>query len=453
MIGPVQRKVLVTRLLVAATVLGGCVSSPVTPTPSSATSQAGSPPASPAAVGTATAFPTGTATPTLTPRSAPADGPTATTREISPSPRAVPTSAATPSASSFGPTGWRPFDDLTAGALETIVLDHPGPLSASSGQVVAWNGGFYIGLGEDGGVLTSVDGRQWSDIPGVTAWQVSAAGSRLFGWGGGYWWWTDDGVQWSRREFDRVFTAEEPNYAFVNAVSGAASDLYAVGGIIHPPCSADGCPPCSGVGCPLAGAVWRSDDGEDWERIDIGDYLGPWTQDEEVEWELVELVATPDRLVILGNESYSEAWASWVSADGRDWTRMPWPSAAEWGVSLGGGDRVFALSYRDREYRLLELSDSGWIERELLARDEIIGFAALAETPVGSVLAGTKHLAFTTKPLLWASIDGVAWGSVTAPEDEGWLTSIAATENHIVIAGGVGPRDPSPSNLAFWITP
>jgi hypothetical protein len=288
------------------------------------------------------------------------------------------------------------------------------------------------------------------DIPALTAWQVAPAGSRLFGWGGEYWSWTDDGVQWSRRRFDRVFTAEEPNSsAFVNAVGGAASDLYAVGGIIYPPCGGDG--------CPHEGAAWRSDDGEDWERIDIGEYLGPWTEDEEVEWELLDLVATPDRLVILGHEFISESWTSWVSRDGSEWSRVPLPPSGEFQwitIADGGGERVFAFSVSDdQDSDVLELTDTGWLTRASFAserRNAAPALVALATTPVGYVLVGSEPA--TDSPLLWASTDGATWRRVPAPED-GWVESIAVTENHIVIAGGVGPGDPSQSNLAFWVTP
>jgi hypothetical protein len=428
-------------LPVAATLLSGCLSSPVSPTPSPSISHTLPPTASPATVARATDSPVATVGAT-----------SSTTSTVSPSPRALATSAPTASPWRFVPTGWQPFDDLAAGELETIVLDHPGPHSRWSGQVVAWNGVFYIGLGPDGGVLTSVDGRQWSDIPALTAWQVAAAGSRLFGWGGEYWWWTDDGVQWSRRRFDRVFTAEEPNYAFVNAVGGAASGLYAVGGIIYPQCGGDG--------CPLEGAAWRSDDGEDWERIDIGEYLGPWTEDEEVEWELLDLVATPDRLVILGNDFISESWTSWVSRDGSEWSRVPFPPTprqddfARITIANGGGERVFALrGFDEQDSGVLELTDTGWLTRASFAserRNAAPALVALATTPGGYVLAGSEPA--TDSPLLWASTDGDTWRRVPAPDD-GWVESIAVTENHIVIAAGVGPGDPSRSNLAFLVTP
>jgi len=157
---------------------------------------------------------------------------------------------------------------------------------------VAWGWDRFVAVGERGAILTSPDGRVWTDRsrPGWdTFTAVAFAAGRFVAVG------TDvlssaDGVSWTPW-LDKV------GVRFINAVAGSGEEFVAVGDVE---------------------SVLRSDDGLTWSKVDAG------LSDLPLDAWLGDVIWAGSQFVAVGNRSSTLGTGGVVlrSPDGRVWTRV-----------------------------------------------------------------------------------------------------------------------------------
>lgn len=150
-------------------------------------------------------------------------------------------------------------------------------------------------------------------------------------------------------------------------------------------------------------AVWVSDDGRFWERIEPG--AAGFGGDTGLAVSMIDVASGPAGFVAVGNEDAAEI-AVWQSPDGRTWTRVD--TADQDSGVLGA---VTAL-------------DSGWAAA---------GFGpGFGDGPVS----------------LWTSPDGFIWKQ-TVVLDPGYAQAIVVTDTEIAMAGGIFEAEDF--HAAVWV--
>jgi len=203
------------------------------------------------------------------------------------------------------------------------------------------------------------------------------------------------------------------------------------------------CEESVGDGCPSRPAVWVSPDGATWTRSLVGAGLGELTGVAAFGSELVAIGRTMDAIA----PSNSTAW---ISSDGASWTQIESPTFSGpgdqvmSGVAAGrNGLVIVGASYTDTTSRALV-----WHSRDgrswTLVSDEAT-FPEGQEIEVVDVVAtGSGFVAvggIGDRPGIWTSPDGVAWTVVAHPElFDGFIAAIAAGPDQLTgLGAGHGP--------------
>jgi serine/threonine-protein kinase len=197
---------------------------------------------------------------------------------------------------------------------------------------------------QDAGVWTSRNGRRWSpvvddDLVGVGGqhiWAVHGFEGRLiavgfdYGTDGSYdaaIWTSEDGRDWSRLD-PAMF--EETGHQLIQAIVGGTRGLplVAVG-------CADDLDRCDLAGQDSDAAVWTSDDGEEWAKVDLAgeSLVGPGVQ------RMNAVSRRGDTFIAVGTHTGAAGdldGAVWTSLDGLSWALQRQPSFKV--VALGGAD-------------------------------------------------------------------------------------------------------------------
>ena len=189
------------------------------------------------------------------------------------------------------------------------------------------------------------------------------------------------------------------------------------------------------------GAVWRSPDGLEWERVAIDGLGGPGDQ------RVLDVVPAGPGLVAVGSDGPSAA--VWTSADGTSWTR---PTLAE-AVFDGPGDQVAVAVTAGPDGAVVAVgTDGGAAEGDAAAWRSTDGGSSWVRVPPGPELGGpgVQVMADVTVvgPLLvavgqggtgaaaWTSLDGTAWAR--ADLGEGRVEAVAPGGPGVVAVGSVG---------------
>lgn len=188
------------------------------------------------------------------------------------------------------------------------------------------------------------------------------------------------------------------------------------------------------------GAVWRSADGIEWERVDAGGLAGPGDQ------RVLDVTAAGPGLVAVGSDA--GAAAMWSSADGVAWTRAG-PDEAVFGgpgdqvatAVLAGADGSVVAVGRDGgsgdgDAAVWRSSDGGVTWARVLPGGDLGGPGVQAMADV--VLAGPLLVAVGTGgagAAAWSSLDGTTWER--ADLGEGQVEALAAGDAGVVAVGSI----------------
>jgi hypothetical protein len=186
--------------------------------------------------------------------------------------------------------------------------------------------------------------------------------------------------------------------------------------------------------------VWSSDDGADWEAVDLGPATDPSSLSRRV---VVGAAATADRLIVMtGPWSYAgeSELTGWTTEDGTSWVRgiprgvlgiVDGPVAGPDGFLL----RQCSCSGREERWTLLA-SPNGM---EWSAEAELPALSyGIAEDPDGRTLAATieSHEDGAMLGRLDASADGADWSPlVKAPGTDTFALGISTSGTRIVLLG------------------
>ncbi|MFN8623554.1 MAG: hypothetical protein U0869_22675 [Chloroflexota bacterium] len=179
-------------------------------------------------------------------------------------------------------------------------------------------------------------------------------------------WWSPDGTTWTRTLDD----GRNAGYTSIDEVVATADGLIGIGG--------DGVMRCTGGGgegsitrCkPIPVAIWRSPDGQAWERLDAGDAFAGAT--------VSHVASGPLGLLATGTDQAGVPM-TWRSADGIAWT------AARFSGKGAASAQVMDLA----------ATPGGWV---------MVGATGAHEVPRGGV--GTPN---GSKGAAWTSTHGETW--------------------------------------------
>jgi hypothetical protein len=295
----------------------------------------------------------------------------------------------------------------------------------SASLEVTPGGDGLIAIGFDGQfgsmVWTSTGGHEWRDLPqpgfesaGLVS--VVAFDGGLVAVGRGDTldvdselaaaWISQDGTSWRRVE-----GGPEMRGQMIDVVA-TDTGLFAVGGV---------------PGEDAAG-IWRSTDGEIWERTG-GDFDGAFM------WAIAE--GGPGLVVSGWRRNPEPDLAVWTSADGVDWTLAPDPEGfagfegvdvIEYdgtlvmvGGSVFGGEARFWTSGDGLAWRVADVSESlvDATVRKLVA------------TPLGLVALGGRQM----DGAAWISPDGLSWAPFGESVPEAHFTSAYVSDDTLIVAG------------------
>jgi hypothetical protein len=199
-------------------------------------------------------------------------------------------------------------------------------------------------------------------------------------------------------------------------IAAGPAGLVAVGFDVNPLPSSCAVAPCtSGPG------VWRSVDGQNWERAHID--LGPGIVD-RFSFPVAAIAAGPRGYVMVGytqtlapNGSDGQAHAvAWTSPDGIAWTRAADSAEMDVGPCLEGP-----------------------------ATPECGGMRAVVTTPDGYIAVGrarTGRSPGDIRPAAWTSPDGLTWARADGGLDfNGWLAGVTVAGPRLVAVGGMCEQD------------
>ena len=339
----------------------------------------------------------------------------------SPMPTSSPTPAATPE-----PV---PSDTPAPTVPPTVAWEQatvPGSPSPSASITIVPGGEGLIAIGFDGAfgtiLWTSPDGREWTDITpadfaSVGIVSVVEFGGGLVGVGRGDTINVDANQAAVYRSDDgvtwrRVDAGDEMQGQLIDVVA-TDDGLYAVGGV---------------PGADAAG-VWHSVDGETWERTG-GDFEHAFM------WAIAE--GGPGLVAVGWRRNPEPDLAVWTSPDGAEWTLAPDPEGFAGfegtdvidldgtlvmvgGALDGSGGRIWTSN----DGTTWELADVDLGEADAFAR-------TVARTPAGLVATGGGSDAAARA---WISTDGVAWTPLSEPVPEAFFQSAYATDDGLLISG------------------
>jgi hypothetical protein len=299
-----------------------------------------------------------------------------------PSPSAAPSTPASPSAtpkpSAEETPSPEPSEPVVVGWEAASV---PETANASGVAAIVRSRDVLVAISSDGAfgtlVWTSADGRTWTDVTpdgfeSVGIASVVEYDGMLVGVGRGNTidveteeaavYLSEDGVSWRKVE------TAEPMIGQLIDVIATDDGLYAVGGVP----GAD------------AAAIWRSTDGETWERAG-GDIEHAFL------WSIAE--GGPGLVAVGWRRDPDPSAAVWTSTDGSEWTLSPNPEG----------------------YELFEATDVTEIDGRLV----MVG---------GSFMSQGGRF--------WTSTDGVAWTIADAPGiDEAYPRNLVHTSSGVVAVG------------------
>ena len=266
------------------------------------------------------------------------------------SPSAQPSATPEPSEPAESPAPTTP----TPPAVDWGAANVPESANASAITSVVRGGDGFVAIGSDGAfgsiLWTSEDGRTWRDI-------------------------TPEGF----------------------ASVGIASAIEFDGGLI-----AVGRGNTIDVDAQLA-AVYRSDDGFTWHMVDAGD---------EMVGQLIDLVATDDGLFAVGGVPGADAAGIWRSTDGETWERTggDFDHAFMWSIAEGGPGLVAVGWRRNPDPDLAVWTSVDGVEWTLAPDPE--GFEGYEGTDVidfDGTLAMVGSSLATGRGGAWFSDDGITW--------------------------------------------
>jgi hypothetical protein len=291
--------------------------------------------------------------------------------------------------------------------------------------VVVPGGDGLVAIGFDGQfgsmVWTSTDGREWTDLPqpgfeneGLTS--VIPADGGLLAVGRGDTldvdtqlaaaWMSQDGTSWRRVE-----GGPEMRGQMIDVVATDIG-LFAVGGV---------------PGEDAAG-IWRSSDGEIWERTG-GDFEHAFM------WAIAE--GGPGLVVVGWRRNPEPDLAVWTSTDGEEWTLAPDPEGFE------GFEGVDVIEYKgtlvmvggsvfESEARIWTSADAAaW---EVAGVPESLVDASMRKvvsTPFGLLALGGRGM----DGAAWISLDGSSWTSFGERVPNAHFTSAFVTDGTLIVTG------------------
>lgn len=296
--------------------------------------------------------------------------------------------------------------------------------SATLGIVPGGDGLVAIGFdGQFGSIVwTSPDGRTWTDITPEGFQSIGIVGvteleGTLVGVGRGDTinvdanraaaYISDDGVSW--REAENVAEMEGQLIDVVATGDG----LFAVGGV---------------PGADAAG-VWRSTDGEMWERTG-GDFEHAFM------WAIAE--GGPGLVAVGWRRNPDPDLAVWTSPDGAEWTLSPDPEGfvgfeATDVVDRDGSLVMVGSSFTGEGGRIWYSEDGmTWEPSEVAGGMDGAYARSLAVTPAGLVAVGGND---TMEGLAWISTDGRSWEPFGDPVPNAFFTGAYATDDGLLVTG------------------
>ena len=296
--------------------------------------------------------------------------------------------------------------------------------SATLGIVPGGDGLVAIGFdGQFGSIVwTSPDGRTWTDITPEGFQSIGIVGvteleGTLVGVGRGDTinvdanraaaYISDDGVSW--REAENVAEMEGQLIDVVATGDG----LFAVGGV---------------PGADAAG-VWRSTDGEMWERTG-GDFEHAFM------WAIAE--GGPGLVAVGWRRNPDPDLAVWTSPDGAEWTLSPDPEGfvgfeATDVVDRDGSLVMVGSSFTGEGGRIWYSEDGmTWEPSEVAGGMDGAYARSLAVTPAGLVAVGGND---AMQGLAWISTDGRSWEPFGDPVPNAFFTGAYATDDGLLVTG------------------
>ena len=340
-------------------------------------------------------------------------------------PTPTPSSApASPSASAESSPSAQPSPSASASTVTWVPAGVPEPPLGSAITSVVPGGDGLVGIGFDGGfgsiAWTSADGTGWRDItPGGFASHGIASvipfSGGLVGVGRGDTinvdaniaaaFLSEDGITW--RPADGGAQMQGQLIDVVETDGG----LFAVGGA---------------PGADAAG-IWRSADGEIWERTG-GDFAAAFM------WAIAE--GGPGLVAVGWRRNPDPDLAVWTSSDGTDWTLAPDPEgfAGYEGtdvMDLDGTLVMVGTSFAGDEGRIWTSTHGAtWTLADASVLDG--GTARrLAHTPDGLVAVGGRGI----DAAAWRSTDGRSWEPLGQVVPNAYFAAAHATDAGLIVSG------------------
>ncbi len=181
-------------------------------------------------------------------------------------------------------------------------------------------------------------------------------------------------------------------------------------------------------------AVYRSDDGVTWHMVDAGD---------EMLGQLIDVVATDDGLFAVGGVPGADAAGIWRSTDGDTWERTggDFDHAFMWSIAEGGPGLVAVGWRRNPDPDLAVWTSADGIDWALAPDPE--GFEGNEGTDVINFdgrLAMVGGSLTTGQGGAWFSDDGIAWelAEVSGGIGNGYARTITRTPAGLVATGTAG---------------
>ena len=344
----------------------------------------------------------------------------------SPSASAPPSTPASPSASPLPSTGETPSPAPSAPTeVGWEAASVPDTRNASGIAAIVEGGEGLIAISFDGGfgslVWTSVDGRTWTDITpdgfeSIGIVNVVEYDGMLVGVGRGNTidieseeaavYLSEDGTSWRKVE-----TAEQMTGQMIDLVA-TDDGLFAVGGV---------------PGADSAG-IWRSTDGEAWERVG-GDIEHAFL------WSIAE--GGPGLVAVGWRRDPEPSAAVWTSIDGSEWTLAPDPEGYELYegtdvVDLDGTLVMVGSSLASQEGRFWTSTDGlEWTIADAPGLETAYP-RTLVETPSGVIaVGGGEDMAGTA----WISTDGGSWQPFGERLDGSYFNSAFVHDGRLFVGG------------------
>jgi hypothetical protein len=178
-------------------------------------------------------------------------------------------------------------------------------------------------------------------------------------------------------------------------------------------------------------AVYRSNDGITWRTVAGGD---------EMQGQLIDVVATDDGLFAVGGVPGEDAAGIWRSADGETWERTggDFEHAFMWAVAEGGPGLAAVGWRRNPDPDLAVWTSPDGAEWTLAPDPEgFAGFEATDVIDLDGTLVMVGSAVDGSGGQFWTSTDGVAWELAEVALDDGaYARSLARTPIGLVATGG-----------------